>query len=163
MYIGIINILVAFVVVMYSKASALGKSLSVSSSLHKARYQSNLGPTVREVGDVRDVIRVGSLRILHARTNEVCFVGGNLRGCTSGDTWEGGWLCTHEPEASRYANGRPVELVGRASQQAISIVGRPRPLSSSRTRELRRGRVAATRRRATLAKTSLCLFISRCG
>lgn len=37
---------------------------------------------------VRGAIRACSLRILHARTNEVCFVGGNLRGSIGRG---GGW------------------------------------------------------------------------
>lgn len=84
-----------------------------------------------------------SLRILHARTNEVCFVGGNLQG---GIGEGGGWLYTH-------ARGVEVGKWPAQRTRRLADLERYRPaatVASPRTRL-----AAGGRRRVT--KTVLCL------
>lgn len=88
-----------------------------------------------------------SLRILHARSNEVCFVGGNLRGCIEG----GGWRVM-------YTRARGVEVGKWPARRAR----RPTDLERYRSAAVATDNTRPPSSAAT-TKTLLCLPTIKCS
>lgn len=95
---------------------------------------------------VRGAIRACSLRILHARTNEVCFVGGNLRGSIGRG---GGWRVMYTRARGVEVGKWPARRARRPTdlERYRSAAG-PTPAAARRHgQHSRGGSAAATRRR----------------